>query len=301
MTLEQLKVLACIVETGSLSRAAAQMHKTQPALSMAVKKLESEYGFKVLSRDGYRLSLTPQGKTFYRKAQEILLNAEQLDTMGKYLGSGNEPVIRLAYDQACPLPLIANVLKKAQLDFPDTEFRIYGQTRFRSLEMLANQEVDLAISPWWPTLYALGDLESFTISHLKILLVASPELFPDHLPQKVAELKTKVHLGVEESGIRIDSDKLATLTGCREWKTRDIHTLKQLLLSGLGWSFIPESVVSEELAQGTLVQLKPLDLEFSVEGEIRLVRREQYTLGPVASALWQAFSQQTKLLSLKKT
>ncbi|MEH6472054.1 MAG: LysR substrate-binding domain-containing protein, partial [Halopseudomonas sp.] len=76
----------------------------------------------------------------------------------------------------------------------------------------------------------------------------------------------------------------------RQLKTRDSHTLKQLLLAGLGWGFVAQEMVQQELLQGSLVALQPEDMEFCIDGEIRLVRRQKQTLGPVASMLWQAFA-----------
>ena len=49
MTLEQLKILSQIVKHGSLKAAATALHKTQPALSIAIKKLEEELVFKSLT------------------------------------------------------------------------------------------------------------------------------------------------------------------------------------------------------------------------------------------------------------
>lgn len=290
MTLEQLRTLVCIVESSSLRQAAERLHKTQPALTMAIQKLEAEYGFAMLDREGYRLRLTPAGKAFYRKAQELLLNAEQLRSVGRHLGAGNEPRVRLAYDQICSQAFVMEVLANCQQRFPHTELHVFGESRFGALELLHKGEVDLALSPWWPTLYGLGDLETLPISHFNIRLVASPRLFSAGEVESVQQLKAQVHLQIEESELSFDSESLMMITGARHWKTRDIHTLKQLLLAGLGWGFIPENLVQEELSSGELVALEPTDLEYCISGEIRLIRRQEQTLGPVARMLWEGFS-----------
>ena len=289
MTLEQLQTLRCIVEHGSLKLAAQALHKTQPALSMAIKKLEAEYGFDILDRSGYRLSLTFAGKVFYQKAQELLLNAEQLRSLGKHLATGNEALIRLAYDHVCPDALILKVLKKCQRDYPQTELHILGESRFGALELLKKAEIDLAISPWWPIFNSVGDFDTIKISHLEVLLVAAPELFAGKAVIDEAQLKSEVNLISEESELNFDTENLMLVKGARKWKTRDIHTLKSLLLSGLGWGYIPRHLAEQELNTGALVALTPKGFEYSIEGEIRLVRRKEKTLGPVASMIWQSF------------
>ncbi|MBQ0785664.1 MAG: LysR family transcriptional regulator, partial [Amphritea sp.] len=283
MTLEQLLTLTRIVEHGSLKLAADSLHKTQPALSMAIKKLEAEYGFKILNRDNYRLSLTPEGRSFYNKAQELLLNANQLSTLGQHLGAGNEPLIRFAYDLACPSSQMLKVFKQCQQQYPDTEFQILEKSRFGALELLQKDQADLVVSPWWPTLYSTGDLETLPIGKFTIKLVAAPELLRDGEIKRADQLKSLVHLAVESSGFKFDSENLMLVKGARSWKTQDVNTLKQLLLAGLGWGFIPEHMIEDELTRGDLVMLQPEDIEYSISGEVRLVRRQKSSLGPVGS------------------
>ncbi|WP_028468371.1 LysR family transcriptional regulator [Neptunomonas japonica] len=298
MTLDQLRTLCHIVECGSLKLAAESLHKTQPALSMAIKNLEAEYGFKIFNRQSYRLNLTPEGKPFYRKAQELLLNADQLNSMGRHLGEGNEPLVRFAYDLTSPHALILKALKQCQRQYPETELHVLCKSRFGALELLQNGQADLAVGPWWPTLYSLGDLDTVAISHFKVLLVASPELFQPGEVTCADQLKPQCHLTVEESGLNFDSENLMMMKGLRQWKTQDAHTLKQMLLGGLGWGFIPEHMVQNELIQGTLVALQPEDMEHTINGEIRLIRRQEQTLGPVATMLWQSFVTANDELSL---
>ena len=289
MTLEQLQTLKSIVRYGSLKLAANSLHKTQPALSMAIKKLEAEYGFDILDRSGYRLTLTAAGKAFYQKSEELLLNARQLDSLGKHLASGNEALIRLAYDAVCPHELIVKVLKKCQRDYPQTELHVLGESRFGALALLQKGEIDLAISPWWPTFHGEGDFEAVKISQFEILLVAAPQLFDRQEVFDVAQLKTEVNLVSEESELSFDTENLMLIKGVRKWKTRDMQTLKQLLLSGLGWGYIPRHLAEQELEQGQLVALTPEGVEYSITGEICLVRRLEKTSGPVATMIWQHF------------
>ena len=50
MTIEQLEHIACVARTGSISRAAAELHMSQPALSRSIKRLEEELGCQLLHR-----------------------------------------------------------------------------------------------------------------------------------------------------------------------------------------------------------------------------------------------------------
>ena len=98
-----------------------------------------------------------------------------------------------------------------------------------------------------------------------------------------------LYLVSEESELSFDSENLMLIKGARKWKTRDMQTLKQMLLSGLGWGYIPRHLAELELKEGRLVPLTPHGFEYSIQGELCLVRREENTLGPVASMIWQSF------------
>ena len=289
MTLDQIKTLCRIVECGTLQKAAESLHKTQPALSMSIKKLENEYGFQILARDNYRLTLTKAGKSFYHKAQELLQSAAQLSSLGEHLGKGNEAKIRLGYDAICPLSHILPILKRCQVQFPFTEIELIGGSRFSALDLLKKEEIEIAISPWWPTLYALGGLESLPVTDFSVILVATPELFPSYQTISINDLKQEVHIDVEESDLSFDTHDLMLLKGCRQWRTKDAYTLKNMLVEGLGWGYIPEFMVAEELKSGRLVKLKLKELEYTITGEIRLIKRQECTLGPVSTMIWNEF------------
>ena len=289
MTIDQLQILKHIVELGSIKAAAASLHKTQPALTMAIKKLEKEYGFEIFDRSAYRLALTSSGKTFYRKSMELLSNADQLRSMGQHLGAGNEALLRIAYDLYCPHYALMRALKQTQQDYPDTDIHLFGESRFKSLERLQREEVDMAIIPWWPTIYALGNFDTIPIGVFNLILVAAPSLLNGIKITKADQLKPFVELTTQESQLKFDSENLTLLNGVRQWKTQDTQTLKHMLLAGLGWGLAPQHLIKSELHEGNLVQLNLTDVESNIISEVRVVRNQNQTLGPVASALWQDF------------
>ena len=65
MKIWPLRVLTQVVESGSLQAAANALHRTAPALSLTLSKLEDDVGFAILDRSGYRLQLTAEGQQFF--------------------------------------------------------------------------------------------------------------------------------------------------------------------------------------------------------------------------------------------
>lgn len=72
MDIEALRSLIAFVDTGSLTRAAKQMHRTQSALSMQMKKLEQELGKTLFVKEGRNLSLSKDGQALARYAHQLI-------------------------------------------------------------------------------------------------------------------------------------------------------------------------------------------------------------------------------------
>ena len=71
MNLSQFEIINALVETGSLRGAATRLKKSQSAVSIAVKNLETELGFKIMDRSEYRAKLTVDGELLFRQISVI--------------------------------------------------------------------------------------------------------------------------------------------------------------------------------------------------------------------------------------
>jgi len=291
MTLEQLKVLQKIVELGTLKAAALALYKTQPALSMSIKKLEQEYGVQLLDRRSYRLTLTPQGKTFYRQAQVLLLGADQLDSLGKLLSQGDEAVFKIGYDPLCDNRFIINILNTFQSKFPTTSFELIAGSRFSSLEQLNNNEVDVAIGAWFHLFHGEGDYLTLPIDDFELVLAAAPDFLANHAIDNLYDLNQLPSVTLVKSGLSFDNDRIGTHSAKPLIKTKDIHTLKAMLIGGLGTGMIPKVQIEEELLDGRLEIIELSDFEHSLKGEVRAIIKVDKVLGPVGTNFWDYLKQ----------
>jgi len=294
MTFEQLNVLQKVVELGSLKLAAHSLNKTQPALSIAIKKLEQEYDIILLDRKKYRLTLTPQGKTFYRQAQVLLMGFDQLDSLGRQLSKGDEPVFRIGYDPLCDNTFIIDILAEFQVKFPTTSFELIVGSRFSSLERLNNNEVDISIGAWFHLFHGLGDYLTLPISQFELVLVASPDFLIDKNINTIYDLNQLPSVTLVESSLHFDSDRVGTHSAKPLFKTKDIHTLKAMLKASLGTGFLPKSQITKELEEHSLKIIELSDFEHSLNGEVRAIIKEGKILGPVGQALWNKLKQKSR-------
>lgn len=79
MTLAQLNYFCMACRLKSITKAAEQLYVTQPAITSAIRELEKEYQLVLLERNGRAISLTEEGKLFYKSAGALLEHAKDLD------------------------------------------------------------------------------------------------------------------------------------------------------------------------------------------------------------------------------
>ena len=86
MTLQQLKYILAISETGSMNKAAEMLYISQPSLTSSVQDLERETGIKIFNRSGRGVTLTNDGAEFMQYARQVV---GQFDILAeKYIGGG---------------------------------------------------------------------------------------------------------------------------------------------------------------------------------------------------------------------
>lgn len=289
MTLEQLRVLKAIVEHGTLKQAASSLHKTQPAVTMAIKKLEQQLGFALFDRQHYRIHLTERGKLFYQEAEVLLHDAEQLTSLGKELSRGNEASFAISYEQMCSTQDINQRLIGAFRAFPGTRFNVVGGARFSALQSIINAEAQLGIGPWFHLFHAAGNFDSKPIGTVEVVILAAPKLLNGKTVRLARQLNDFPSLNIQESQLPFDSDKLTFVRGMQQIKISDIFSLKSLLLAGAGWAVISKHQCAQELEDGRLQQIVLEDVESSIEAEVRVFRQHSRQHGPVAEYLWSQF------------
>ena len=72
LQIDWLKCFVATIDAGSLSSAAAEIHRSQSAVSMQLKKLEAAVGHRLLRRDARQLELTHEGQTLLGYARRML-------------------------------------------------------------------------------------------------------------------------------------------------------------------------------------------------------------------------------------
>ncbi len=286
MTLDQLKVLHAILESGSFRAAADVLHRAQSAVSYAIKNLEEELNLQIFTREGYRPVLTPEGQAIYNKAQLVLLQAEELEQLAEHLSMGKEAEIKLAINAICPLDGIVSVINQFSKQNPLTQIKLSIENLRGSIERLIDGDADLALAE---SFIWNDQLEDIPWMKIKMLPVSSPDYPPAQSkePLQKSDMLQYVQIVVSDSSRHLMGKTIGVLSGGIHWTVNDFSVKKDLLIAGSGWGMMPEHMIREDLDARRLVVLNyPLPTQLEVQ--ILLMRRKDHPVGPIAAKLWSA-------------
>jgi LysR family transcriptional regulator, nitrogen assimilation regulatory protein len=145
MELRQLEYFIAIVDFGSLSKAAVQLHIAQPALSQQIKLLEGQFGRQLLVRNSLGVKPTAAGLRLYRHARLILrqLGQLRLEVEDQTLDLAGSVAVGLPTSTATILaaPLLVAVLK----GYPNIKLQIFESLSGYLSELLMNNRLDCAV------------------------------------------------------------------------------------------------------------------------------------------------------------
>lgn len=138
-----LRAFVEIVENGSFTLAARRVHRTQAAVSMQIKRLETVLACRLFERSGRGVRLTPEGEAFYDHARRILrAYSEALATFSDRQITG-EIAIGLPDDLA--LSHLPTMIQRCSTRFPAVRINVVSEPSRRLLGYLLDGSVDIAL------------------------------------------------------------------------------------------------------------------------------------------------------------
>ena len=234
MTLEQILTIEAIVQHGSFKAAADFLHKSQPSISMAIKKLEEEYQVTLFSRDEYRPSLTNEGRIFFEKARSVLKEFRELELTAEQMTRGEEVELRISIDSVSPVSLILKFLKRFFSQHPKTRLQLSFEVLNGTLERLIDGEVDFAITPIIEGEWAV---EKLPLTKTIMIPVMRADLIKE---KKVTDAILRQHnqIVLADSARRVKKASSGILEGGKSLTLSEISFKKELILQGLGWDYL---------------------------------------------------------------
>lgn len=253
VTLEQWRVLQSVVDKGGFAQAAEALHKSQSSVSYTVAKLQEQLGYPLLSIEGRKAQLTERGEVLLRRSRHLLKEAVELEQLAHTLGQGWEPELELVVDQVFPTPALLRALKAFEPQSQGTQVQLREVVLSGGTEALTLGNPDLVLSSIVPKGY-LAD----PIVEVEMMAVASPDhlLFQEEGPINNERLSRELQLVIRDSALEgsVDAGWLGTE---RRWTVSSVQSALEIVVSGIGFAWLPKADIFDELNSG---KLKKLDL-----------------------------------------
>ena len=283
LTLRQLKVFEAVARHLNYTRAAEELHLTQPAVSMQVKQLEESLGLALFEQLGKRIHLTEAGIEVLGYARTITQQLDELEGVlnrMKGLGGGR---LRISVATTANY-FIPTLLGSFSRRYPDVTVSLDVTNRETLLRQLTENTVDLVVMGQPP---AEADVEAQVFMDNPLVVVAPPD-HPLAKERKIplARLQEETFLVRESgSGTRIAMERFFNERGMRLKTGMEVgsnEAIKQSVQAGLGLGLLSRATIEQELALQRLVVLDVA--EFPIMRHWFVVHRKGKRLSTVAQA-----------------
>ena len=252
-TLRQLDTFMEVARTESVSRAAENLHVTQPAVSMQVRQLEESLGLPLLEMTGRRVRLTEAGREVERCAAAALARLKELDDLTAAYRGLKSGRVDLAVVSTAKyfMPML---LMRFRKHFPDIAITLQIHNRESMMRLLARNEIDLVIMGRAPDGLDCSSTE-FATNPMGVVCA------PDHPLSRrrgaaMSVLDGQDFVAREQgSGTRSTMDLVLAEQGVAPRIVMEMpsnETIKQAVMAGMGMSFLSLRTVRHELASGHL-------------------------------------------------
>jgi len=127
LTLDQLRILVAVAETGSFSAAARRLGRVQSAISQSVQSLEDVLQVQLFSRGGKTPTLTEAGAALLEDARYLIRGAETLRARAQSMAEDVEPELTLAIDSMFPSTILMESLRGLSREFPNLPVTVFTE------------------------------------------------------------------------------------------------------------------------------------------------------------------------------
>ena len=161
MNLKRLEYFCQLAVLGNFTRAARAVGIAQPALTVAIQKLEQEVGLKLINRADKNSLLTAEGEVLYKLATQLLSQAKQVELELEELKELERGTIRFGVSAMMGSYYFPKILTKFQQKYPKIKIHLVDQGTAALEKMLLNSELDLAL--------VRGDLENLQLRYTELI------------------------------------------------------------------------------------------------------------------------------------
>jgi DNA-binding transcriptional LysR family regulator len=262
MEIDQIETFLAIVTYGGFHKAAEALRVSQPAVSGRVRALEASLGAELFTRGRAHPSLSPAGKALRPHAEQLLRTVAMARQAVHELQPQTGGALRIAASLSVCTYLMPDVMQEYKAANPKVMVHLRSGNSVQVLKMVLEGEADIGVAR------SLNhpEVETMTLRDDPLVLVG-------HRAHRAAS-KQQVRLEEVESWPLIFYDR-----GSSDWtltqglfrragllpnvvlEVETIEAAKRMVERKLGFSFLPQIALTQELRQGKLVSIEIVDAE----------------------------------------
>ena len=259
MDIQHLKIFISVYKNRGFSKAAVELHLSQPTISEHIKNLEFELGCKLFDRVGRTIIPTREAEIIYPKALQIIEDLEKLREELSHAGSNIKGQLILGASTipgTYILPVMASEFKKL---YPEVLFEIKIEDSRKITDMVLNHDLILG---------AVGaEMEPGKINYLpfiedELILAAGEKVIPKNTISVKGLKDVPFILREEGSGTLKTMERFLNKKGIDIGELNVVAVLgstdsvKQAIKSGLGASILSRIAIKDELTCGALKEIR---------------------------------------------
>ncbi len=289
MDFANLQAFIAVAEQHSFSLASRQLFLTQPAVSKRIAALEMELGTSLFDRIGHQVQLTEAGKALLPRARQILLELEDSRREIQNLSGRVGGQLTLGTSHHIGLHRLPAVLRQYTRDYPEVELDLrfmdseqvcrdvlHGDLELGVVTLPPAPPPELQSRPVWQDPLAVVVSTDHPLGQAETVSLGMLLDYPAILPMRGTYTRDLV----EQAFQRSDNEQALQV----KLATNYLETIKMMVSIGLGWSVLPNTMLSEELHALQVYGLK-------LERQLGVVWHAGRTLSNAAGAMLACLQQ----------
>jgi DNA-binding transcriptional LysR family regulator len=254
LSLDQLRVIVSVADTGSFSAAGRRLGRVQSAISQTVATVELAQNVQIFDRTGYRPVLTEVGRVLTDQARHVLASAARFENIALNAAVGLEAELRLAIDPLVPSPPLISALQTLGVAHPELPISFSTEALGGSLRRVRDGAAALGICTLLPMVP--DDVKAYPLMRTRMQAVVAPTHPLAQLKRtaSAADLADHVQLVLSDPGAPEGPN--FGLASPRVWRFADLNRRLDFLIAGFGWCRMPDHITQTHLADGSLVRIE---------------------------------------------
>ncbi|BCL73958.1 LysR family transcriptional regulator (plasmid) [Vibrio nigripulchritudo] len=254
-TIDGMRTVVAVVETGSFTAASERLGISKSLTSKYVNLVEAQLGVKLFHRTTRKLSVNQSGHEYYLQAQQVLARFDQLHSQIHSANMSASGSLRITASQGFAEEMLSPMIPEFHTCYPDIQIDI----------IVTNQKLDL-VEHGIDIAFRAGQLDDSSFNYRKIVslqssVYAAPQLAKQcgdgmELTQLPCLIDNNLHANARwpvDHSFNQNNDR--NLAVHAVLKSNSPRLLRQLTLSAVGASYIPDIIAARYVKKGLLQKL----------------------------------------------